>query len=64
VSKTYTFKWEESDEFWESLTGTGCDQVYEWIKDLLETGGGLQTDGDYKNCDLVLTDFSAKTTET
>ena len=48
------------DEFWESLEGkTGCDEVRDWIKVLLEDSSGLYCDGDYQNCDLKLVEYKA-----
>jgi len=43
--KVFTFKLvieEGSDEFWEGLTETGCDQVRERIKNLLDQEGWLE----------------------
>lgn len=58
--RTYTFKvvlYEGCDEFWEGLKGTGCDEVYEYVKYLLEDEGALHCDGDYQNCELTLTGY-------
>lgn len=56
----YTFQLvvhEGNDEFWESLKGTGCDDVFQYVKDLIEAGGGFQCDGEYQNCDLKITTY-------
>lgn len=64
--KKYTFKivvHEGSDEFWEELEAkkkTGCDEVYQEIKELLERTGAWHCDGDYQNCELTLIDYSNK----
>jgi len=42
--KTYTFKLiikEGCDEFWEGIKGTGCDEVHEAIKYVLDEQGWL-----------------------
>lgn len=61
--KRYEFKLvihEGSDEFWESIEEkTGCDEVTEWIKDLLANGTtGLFIGGEYSNCELKLIRYS------
>ena len=61
--KTYTFELtvnEGNDEFWESIKGTGCDEVREEVKGLIESGGYYYCDGEYKNCELVLKSFEDK----
>ena len=45
---------EGKDEFWESLEGTGCDQVQDMVVEALKTQG-LYTG---TNCDLVLRQFN------
>ncbi len=51
---------EGCDEFWESLEGkTGCDEVHEFIKTLIECQSGLHCDGDYQNCDLRIVEYKA-----
>jgi len=62
MMKKYTFKiivHEGCDEFWESLENkTGCEEVYREIKELLERTGAWHCDGDYQNCELILTDYT------
>jgi hypothetical protein len=44
--KTYTFEIvikEGSDEFWESLKGTGCDEIKKAVEDTLEESGFVHT---------------------
>ena len=64
MTKRYTFTLvieEGSDEFWESLKGkTGCDEVHEEIKSMLEGSGAYICEGEFKNCDLQLTKFENK----
>ena len=62
--KEYTFKFvvhEGNDEFWESLENkTGCEEVYNEVKALLESGGYYHCDGDYQNCELTITNYENK----
>lgn len=55
--KTYTFELivkEGSDEFWEEIKGSGCDDVFDLVSRGLQ-GTGLYT-GD--NCFLKLTQYN------
>lgn len=62
--KRYTFELtveEGNDEFWENIKGkTGCDEVREEVKMLIEQGGYYFCDGEYKNCELTLKHFEDK----
>lgn len=61
--KKYTFEitvQEGNDEFWEQIAEagkSGCDEVREEIKDLIESGGFYICDGEYQNCKLVLKEY-------
>lgn len=59
--KKYVFELtvhEGNDEFWESIKDkSGCDEVRDEVKQLIESGGFYICEGEYKNCDLVLKSF-------
>lgn len=58
--KKYTFEvviHEGNDEFWEShIKGSGCDEVTEWVIDLLESDGLSLMEG--QNCTVKLVEFT------
>ena len=60
--KKYTFKLvitEENDDYWKEFNDgdTGCDAVRTLVSDMLG-GYGYMTDGEYKDCDLELTEYT------
>ncbi len=60
--KKFTFKLvveEGSDEFWENMEGTGCDEVEALVLEAL-AAVGLYTD---TNCELELTKYTNTTTD-
>ena len=57
--KTYTFEVivrEGDDEFWENIKGTGCDEVFTLLDNLLFNGGFSYGD----DCGLKLVKYEDK----
>jgi hypothetical protein len=59
----YTLEIKEGkDEFWEDIRNknmTGCEELSNLLEELLYEGGFI-TNGEYKNCSLVLNQYSNK----
>jgi hypothetical protein len=52
---------EGNDEFWESLGyKTGCDEILDSTKNLLEAGGALHCNTKDGNCEIKLVEYTDK----